>query len=274
MNTALNTLQPGQQTANHAKSLWVAVGILGAAVLAMGGTMIHQARSPAPTLHVAAATVPTSTAFESSRLQIAASTAVARTGNTPSNDDMVEKFSPQAKQVPVPAKKVVKSAPQPAPMPAASIVKDAPVFAPAPAPVAVVAIPVCGNCGTVESVTPIVRTTKADGPGVGAVAGGVAGAVLGNQVGNGNGRTVATILGAIGGGFAGNAIEKNLKKETVYQVGIRMEDGSRRNLELAQAPSVGSKVTVEGSSIRNNDGGSHHTPAPVALRINQSASTF
>jgi outer membrane lipoprotein SlyB len=109
---------------------------------------------------------------------------------------------------------------------------------------------------------------------VGAVAGGVAGAVLGNQVGNGNGKTVATILGAIGGGFAGNAIEKNMKKETVYQVSVRMDDGSRRTVEVAQPPAVGSKVTVDGSSIRSNEGAVYRAPAPVVQRTNQPAPVY
>ena len=276
MNTALNTVQPGQQTPSAARPLRVAVGILGTAVLAMGAMMIYQGHSPAPVLQVAAvSTVPTTPAPESSRLQSTPSTAFARTGNTSLNDDMVEKSSPQAaKPAPVQAKKLVKPTPHPVPIAVPGMAKGAPVFAPLPAPVAVAATPVCGNCGYVESVTPIVRTTKTDGPGVGAVAGGVAGAVLGHQVGNGNGRTVATILGAIGGGFAGNAIERNLKKETVYQVGVHMEDGSRRTLEVGQAPTVGSKVIVDGSSIRNNDGGSYRTPAPLAQRTNQSSLNF
>ena len=74
-------------------------------------------------------------------------------------------------------------------------------------------MPVCSNCGAVESVAPILRTTKADGPGLGAVAGGAAGAIPGVQVGNGNGRTAATILGVMGDGFTGNAVEKYLKKK-------------------------------------------------------------
>jgi outer membrane lipoprotein SlyB len=94
------------------------------------------------------------------------------------------------------------------------------------------------------------RSAKAEGPGLGAVAGGVLGAVLGNQVGHGNGRAAATLLGAVGGGFAGNAIEGNMKKVTVYQVAVRMEDGSRRNVEISQAPNIGSRVTVEGSDLR------------------------
>jgi hypothetical protein len=40
------------------------------------------------------------------------------------------------------------------------------------------AAPICGNCGAIESVTPIERTTKADGPGIGAVGGGVTHQVL------------------------------------------------------------------------------------------------
>jgi hypothetical protein len=43
MNTATENLQPGQQsTPGNARPLWAAVGILGVAVLAMGGTMIYQ----------------------------------------------------------------------------------------------------------------------------------------------------------------------------------------------------------------------------------------
>ena len=42
------------------------------------------------------------------------------------------------------------------------------------------------------------------GIGVGAVVGGL----LGNQVGGGNGKTLATIAGALGGGYVGNEIAK------------------------------------------------------------------
>ncbi|MBC7706872.1 MAG: glycine zipper 2TM domain-containing protein [Rhodoferax sp.] len=106
-----------------------------------------------------------------------------------------------------------------------------------------VARPVCVNCGTIESVTPVERQGK--GGGVGAVAGGVLGAVVGNQVGHGGGRTAATLLGALGGGFAGNAVEKHVNRETVYQVRIRMEDGSTRTVEQGTQPSVGTRVTVD-----------------------------
>ena len=274
MNTTVDNMHPGHQATSNAKPLWAAVGILGVAVLGMGGTMIYQGRSATPVAQVVvAASTPAVVASDFVKPAGTASAGRTSSGGAGVADDMVEKPSVQpARPAPIPVKKVVKPVPQPMPSPVPSIAG----VAPAPALVAVVAAPICGNCGAVESVTPVERTTKADGPGVGAVAGGVAGAVLGNQVGNGNGRTVATILGAIGGGFAGNAIEKNMKKETVYQVGVRMEDGSRRTIEVAQPPSVGSKITVDGSGMRSNDGVVYRAASPVAQRerANQSAPTY
>lgn len=106
---------------------------------------------------------------------------------------------------------------------------------------------VCASCGTVESVTPIQR--EAAPSGAGAAVGAVLGGVLGNQVGGGSGKTLATIAGIFGGGIAGNAVEKTMKKETVYQVVIRMEDGSLRRVEQSSPAAVGARVTVEGNTI-------------------------
>lgn len=257
MTTSADNIQPGQQSASsNAKPLWAAVGILGVAVLGMGGTMIYQQRTPAPVAPVA------QVAMVTPQVAAPASTASAA-------DDLIEKPAAAVKPAPIPAKKVVKPAPKVAPAPAPSYAgtSPAPSLYPAPAPVA--AAQICTVCGAIESVTPVERSTKSAGPGVGAVAGGVLGAVLGNQVGQGGGRTAATILGAVGGGFAGNAIENRVRKETVYQVGVRMEDGSRRVLEVAQPPNVGSRVTLEGSTIRTNDGMTYRAPAPVAPVVNQ-----
>lgn len=260
MNTSTENLQPGQQPASStSKPLWAAVGILGAAVLAMGGTMIYQQRATAPAAPVAQVALATP--------QVSAPTASASAA-----DDLAEKpVTAPAKPapVPVPVKKVIKPVPKPAPVvaqspaPAPYYSGASPAPAPYPSPAPVVVAQVCTVCGSVESVTPVQRSTKPAGVGIGTVAGGVLGAVVGNQVGQGNGRTVATILGAIGGGFAGNAVEKNVRTETVYQVGVHMEDGSRRTVEVAQPPSVGSRVTVEGSSLRTNDGMTYRAPAAV-----------
>ena len=120
---------------------------------------------------------------------------------------------------------------------------------PAPATTTVAQAPVCANCGVVESVHAVQR--KGAGTGLGAVAGGVVGAALGNQIGKGNGRSAMTVLGAVGGGFAGNEVEKRARAETVFEVRVRMDDGSVRTIEQRQAPRTGERVEVQGQTLRN-----------------------
>lgn len=116
---------------------------------------------------------------------------------------------------------------------------------------------VCADCGTVESVIAVQRQGQVNGVavgnttvGLGTVAGGLLGGLLGHQVGGGNGKTVAAVLGAAGGAYAGNTIEKNMHQVTVYDVRVRMADGSSRNMEISSAVPVGSKVIVEGKNLR------------------------
>jgi outer membrane lipoprotein SlyB len=109
-------------------------------------------------------------------------------------------------------------------------------------------VSVCKTCGVVEAVEAVQRQGKASG--VGAVAGGVVGGALGNRMGAGSGKTAMTVLGAIGGGFAGNAIEKRAKAETVYRVKVRMEDGSVHTVTRAQTVAVGSRVTLQGQVLK------------------------
>ncbi|MGH8830488.1 MAG: glycine zipper 2TM domain-containing protein, partial [Polaromonas sp.] len=59
-----------------------------------------------------------------------------------------------------------------------------------------------------------------------------------------------TVLGVAGGAFAGNAIEQNMKKVTVYQMRVRMNDGSLRTIEQASAVQAGARVIVEGNTLR------------------------
>eukprot|EP01030_Chromulinospumella_sphaerica_P007408 gene7408-7249_t len=118
-------------------------------------------------------------------------------------------------------------------------------------PVAQRSASICKTCGQVESVQAIEQAAPATG--VGAVAGGVLGAVVGNQIGKGNGRTAATVLGAVGGGYAGHQIEKRTRTQTTYQVRVRMEDGSSRVFTRAQPPSVGTPVVLQGKGFRVAD---------------------
>ena len=98
----------------------------------------------------------------------------------------------------------------------------------------------CRSCGVVEKVVAVKQ--KGEGTGVGAVAGGVVGGVLGNQVGGGNGKKAMTVLGAVGGGFAGHEIEKQARATTVYKVHVRMDDGTLRTVTQPTAPAVGSRI--------------------------------
>lgn len=107
---------------------------------------------------------------------------------------------------------------------------------------------VCATCGKVESVAEVKQ--KGEGTGLGVVGGAVVGGLLGHQVGGGSGKNVATVLGAVGGGVAGNEVEKRARSRTLYQVKVRMEDGSLRTVTQGSAPAVGQKVTVEGSALK------------------------
>ncbi len=145
------------------------------------------------------------------------------------------------------------SAPPPAPQ---ALADTAPVpEKPATPPVAAkpttkaAADDVCKSCGVVESVVAVKK--KGQGTGAGAVVGGVLGGVVGHQMGGGSGKDAMTVIGAIGGGVAGHEAEKQLRAETVYQVNLRMDDGSKRSVTLAHAPvTKGDRVTVEGQNLR------------------------
>jgi outer membrane lipoprotein SlyB len=107
----------------------------------------------------------------------------------------------------------------------------------------------CNNdCGVVQSMRYVEE--KGQGSGLGLIAGGVAGGVLGHQIGSGRGNTVATIAGAGVGAYAGNQVEKNVKKKTYWTVAIRMDNGGTRNFTYTNKPAV-----HEGERVKLVDGG-------------------
>jgi outer membrane lipoprotein SlyB len=110
------------------------------------------------------------------------------------------------------------------------------------------AVAACASCGIVESVNAV--EMKGRGSGIGAVAGGITGALLGNGIGQGNGRTAVTILGAAGGAYAGNEIEKSEKKHTSYRIRVRMANGDIRAVYQSETPAVSS-----GDRVKIVDGG-------------------
>lgn len=107
----------------------------------------------------------------------------------------------------------------------------------------------CASCGTVESIAAVRHQGR--GTGIGAVGGAVAGGLLGNQFGRGTGRAAMTVLGAVGGGFAGNSVEKHLRSTTDYQVRVRMENGRTRYFTYHQAPPFqqGERVHIEHGTL-------------------------
>jgi len=103
---------------------------------------------------------------------------------------------------------------------------------------------ICKECAVIEEVREVEKAGQASGAG--AVGGAVVGGVIGHQVGGGRGRDVATVLGALGGGLAGNQIEKNAKTTKEYQIFVRYEDGTKGLFTQPTPPSwrIGDKVKV------------------------------
>ena len=86
------------------------------------------------------------------------------------------------------------------------------------------------------------------GIGAGAIAGAVVGGILGNQVGSGQGKTAATVIGAAGGAYAGNELEKrNQSQSDAYKFTIRMQDGSYQTVTQTTNADirVGDRVRIE-----------------------------
>ena len=107
--------------------------------------------------------------------------------------------------------------------------------------------PPAPRVGTVESIREQVEQAQPSGAGL--VLGALAGGGLGSLVGAGTGRTVATVVGAVGGGYVGNQLEKS-KTQVIYQIGIRYDDGTWATMR--QSAPAGLKV---GDRVRVTDNG-------------------
>jgi outer membrane lipoprotein SlyB len=145
---------------------------------------------------------------------------------------------------------------------------NAPVANPSPAPAPA---PVCTTCGVVDSYDSVQVAGNTNG--VGAVAGGVGGAVLGSQIAGRHNKTLGGVIGAIGGGLLGNAIEKHERTTTMYDVHVRMNDGSMRTVRQSTIPQVGSHVSIEGNTLHAApQGGSSYQGSTAATGGNGGSS--
>ncbi len=75
---------------------------------------------------------------------------------------------------------------------------------------------------------------KGDAKGVGAVGGGLAGAVLGHNIGDHN--KLVTILGAAGGAFVGNQVEKQARATKHWELTVRYDDGTTQTFASEAQP--------------------------------------
>ena len=93
--------------------------------------------------------------------------------------------------------------------------------------------------GVVDSIQAVAGSRNTS-PGLGTVAGVVVGGLLGNQVGGGGGRALATVAGAVGGGLVGNNLESNNRgAETLFQVGVRLDNGSYATVTQDNVSDIG-----------------------------------
>ena len=116
----------------------------------------------------------------------------------------------------------------------------------------VAAAPVCTTCGVVDGYSAV--KVQGQNNGVGAVAGGLGGALIGSKIAGRGNHTLGGAIGAVGGGLLGNAIESHERQTTVYDVRVRMADGSIRTVRQATIPNVGQHVNVDGHTLRPIDG--------------------
>ncbi|SCC91959.1 conserved hypothetical protein [Thiomonas sp. X19] len=240
------------------KTVWIAAGVLGTLIVVLLAAVLYKLSAgpasptaeplaPTATASIPAGAIPAQAGGTGAQSAVAVTNAIpAATGASqfaplqPSNSQSANSQSQRPNRVtqtqrqtqPV-ADRANNAAPQTF---APQTFAPQPGQAPAPAPQA----PVCASCGTVVAVTPVQEPGHANG--IGAVVGGVVGGLLGNQVGGGNGRTAATVIGALGGGYAGNEVQKRVNAQTVYRVQVRMDDGQVRTTTLGAAPPMGQRV--------------------------------
>jgi outer membrane lipoprotein SlyB len=84
----------------------------------------------------------------------------------------------------------------------------------------------CRQCGRVQDIQRVYAHDRSTSGG-GAVIGAIIGGLLGSTIGKGDGRTAATVGGAVVGGFAGNAVEaeNNGRTYNAFRFYVALDDG-------------------------------------------------
>ena len=118
----------------------------------------------------------------------------------------------------------------------------------APQPTFQVSEQPAARVGTVESITQDAVQNMNDT--VGMIGGALIGGGLGSLIGGGRGQTVATVVGAAGGAYAGNQIAKR-SQTMVWRIGVRYDDGSFATIQQTAPPGlrIGDRVRVTQTGI-------------------------
>jgi outer membrane lipoprotein SlyB len=97
---------------------------------------------------------------------------------------------------------------------------------------------------TIESIRQVVEHKNAPS-GLGLIAGGLIGGGLGSLIGGGSGRTAATIIGAVGGGYVGHNLEKS-ETQVVYEISVKYDNGTWGTIRQTSSPPfrIGDRVLV------------------------------
>jgi outer membrane lipoprotein SlyB len=103
--------------------------------------------------------------------------------------------------------------------------------------------------GTVISITQ--DTVQNVNSTVGGIGGALIGGGIGSLFGGGSGQTVATVIGAAGGAYAGSQAAQR-SQTFVWRIGVRYDDGSVATVQQTTAPAlrIGDRVRVTGSGIQ------------------------
>jgi len=98
---------------------------------------------------------------------------------------------------------------------------------------------------TIESIRQVVEHKNSPSNPLGIIAGGLIGGGLGSLIGGGSGRTAATIIGALGGGYIGHNIQ-NSQTQTVWEIGVKYDNGTWGTIRQTASPPfrIGDRVLV------------------------------
>lgn len=100
----------------------------------------------------------------------------------------------------------------------------------------------------------VISITQETVQNVNTAAGGIGGALIGGGIGSlfggGSGQTVATVIGAAGGAYAGSQAAQR-SQTFVWRIGVRYDDGSVATVQQTTAPAlrIGDRVRVSNTGI-------------------------